>query len=217
MIASWHTNLHEYAARRLRLPWLPRPVRQHVPPASERGSLGVCLLFYKIPRLIIAPNTELGTMLQTGTGKPVVHMTRGVDVEQFSPAKRTRTGGVVNVGYVGRLSPEKSVRVLSKLAARLSESGLGSQVRFTIVGDGAEREWLQQQIPNATFTGVLRGELLARAYADLDLFVCPSQTETVGNVVLEALASGVPVVAMAQGGPRFVVGPGSAVLVETHD
>src|SRR5262245_18241821 len=110
MVASWPTNLHEYAGRRLRLPWLPRPVRQQVQAASERGSLGVCLLFYKIPRLILAPNTELGTMLQMGTGKPVVHMTRGVDVEQFTPSKRTRTDGIVNVGYVGRLSPEKSVR-----------------------------------------------------------------------------------------------------------
>jgi glycosyltransferase involved in cell wall biosynthesis len=144
-------------------------------------------------------------------------MTRGVDVELFTPARRTRTDTALNIGYVGRLSPEKSVRVLADIDRALQADGLAHQVRFTIVGHGNEREWLEQQMPRATFTGVLRGDALSVAYANMDLLVFPSQTETVGNVVLEALASGVPVVAMAQGGPQFLgTSTESAELAADH-
>ena len=216
MVGSWHTNLHEYASRRLRLPWLPVRLGNGIRSASERGVLGICLLFYKLPKVVLAPNAELGTLLESGTRRPVAYMTRGVDVSHFTPARRSAANGTVNIGYVGRLSPEKSVRMLGNVAQRLQAEGLGSQVRFTIVGEGAERAWLQAHLPNATFTGVLRGDALADTYADMDVFVCPSQTETVGNVALEAMASGVPAVAMAQGGPRFVVGPGAGILAEDH-
>jgi glycosyltransferase involved in cell wall biosynthesis len=127
-----------------------------------------------------------------------------VNTDLFTPDRRTRTDTIVNIGYVGRLSPEKSVRVLAQLDDALSAAGLGKDVRFTIVGHGNEREWLERHMPEATFTGVLAGDCLSSAFANMDLLVFPSQTETVGNVVLEALASGVPVVAMAQGGPQFV-------------
>src|SRR5262249_56443970 len=140
----------------------------------------------------------------------------GVDTGGLSPDKRRRTDSVVNVGYVGRLSAEKNVRALASLARALAERGI-TDVRFTIVGDGSEREWLREQMPDAIFTGVLRGEALSAAYADMDLFVFPSETETVGNVVLEAMASGVPVAAMAQGGPKFVAGSSrGAVLARTQ-
>src|SRR4029077_5388512 len=118
--------------------------------------------------------------------------------------------------YVGRLSAEKNVRALAAVALALAGRGL-RDVRFTIVGNGSERDWLREHMPRATFTGTLRGESLSAAYADMDLFVFPSETETVGNVVLEAMASGVPVVAMAQGGPRFVAGASrGAVLARTE-
>src|SRR5262249_54177493 len=84
---------------------------------------------------------------------------------------------------------------------------------FTIVGDGNERDWLRTRLPGAEFTGVIRGERLADAYANLDLFVFPSETETVGNVVLEAMASGVPVVAMARGGTRFIADSRDAAVL----
>src|SRR5262249_9238223 len=93
-----------------------------------------------------------------------------------------------------------------------------TNTHFTIVGDGSEREWLQNRLPGAEFTGVIRGDRLADAYANLDLFVFPSETETVGNVVLEAMASGVPVIAMARGGPKFIAAsPASALLAQTED
>src|SRR5262249_23107821 len=74
-----------------------------------------------------------------------------------------------------------------------------------IVGCGSEREWLERRMRRAEFTGVLRGEALARAYASLDLFVFPSQTDTFGNVVLEAQASGVPCLVSSRGGPKSII------------
>ncbi|HKY22248.1 MAG TPA: glycosyltransferase [Vicinamibacterales bacterium] len=202
MVASWHTNLHEYASRRLPLknkPWV------------EAQALRALLLFYKIPRVVLAPNRELAEVLERGTGKPTFLMSRGVDTEAFTPARRVVPNAIINIGYVGRLSVEKNVRLLQALEAELDAEGL--DVRFTIVGDGSEREWLQRHMLRAEFTGVLRGDALARAYAQMDIFAFPSETDTVGNVVLEAMASGVPVVAMAGGGPRFVVEPERTAIV----
>jgi glycosyltransferase involved in cell wall biosynthesis len=85
--------------------------------------------------------------------------------------------------------------------------GVGN-FRFMIVGHGAEEAWLRERLPGAEFTGVLRGEALARAYANMDLFVFPSHTDTFGNVVLEALASGVPAVVTPHGGPKSIVRDG---------
>ncbi len=217
IVGSWHTNLHEYAVRRLRLPPLPGRVRRWVDRAVERCALDVCLLFYTIPHVVLAPNQDLLAVLERGTRRPCLLMSRGVDVEQFTPEKRSRTDAVVNVGYVGRLSPEKSVRVLAAIERALVTDHGWANVRLTIVGEGQEREWLRRHVRRATYTGVLRGDELATAYANMDVFVCPSQTETVGNVVLEAMASGVPVVAMTQGGPRFVAGSSNAaVLAADH-
>ena len=202
MVASWHTNLHEYASRRLPFgnkPWV------------ETQALRALMVFYKIPRVVLAPNRELASMLEQGTGKPTLLMSRGVDTGLFSPAKRRGSNAIVNIGYVGRLSVEKNVRLLHALEAELDAEGL--DVRFTIVGDGSEREWLRRRMLRADFTGVLHGEALAEAYAQMDIFAFPSETDTVGNVVLEAMASGVSVVAMASGGPKFIVDPGCTALV----
>lgn len=84
---------------------------------------------------------------------------------------------------------------------------------IVIVGDGAERSWLGKHMHRAQFTGVLTGEKLSRAFANMDVLAFPSQTETFGLVVLEALASGVPAVVTAVGGPRFTVQPGETGFV----
>ena len=127
-------------------------------------------------------------------------MERGIDTELFSPQKRDRRDSAFTIGYVGRLSPEKNVRMLARLQR--------PDVRFLIVGQGSQREWLEANLANAEFTGVLRGEALARAYANMDAFVFPSETDTFGNVVLESLASGLPTMVTAGGGPKFLVKDG---------
>ena len=76
------------------------------------------------------------------------------------------------------------------------------------MGHGGEEAWLRERLPRAEFTGVLHGEALAAAYADMDLFVFPSHTDTFGNVVLEALASGVPAIVTPDGGPKTIVRDG---------
>ena len=220
MVGSWHTNLHEYASRRLlqRFAGLREQTRLRMRLSVEHHALAVTMLFYRLPRVVLAPNEEWKAQIEWRTGKPTFLMTRGVDTDLFTPARRRRTdAGVVNIGYVGRLSAEKNVRALARVRAALAAAG-ASHVRFTVIGDGAERSWLQARMPDAGFTGVLRGDQLADAYANLDLFLFPSETETVGNVVLEAMASGVPVVAMARGGPKFIAAsPASAMLAQTED
>ncbi|MDX2034254.1 MAG: glycosyltransferase [Blastocatellia bacterium] len=206
LVVSWHTNVHEYGGARLgkMLPFLPAGWRTGIADFATAQSLRVLLELYKRGRVLLSPNEELAELLRAGCGRPVVMMRRGVDTALFSPTRRERRDGVFTIGYVGRLTPEKNVRFLAELERRLLEAG-EDDFRFLIVGTGSEREWLEANMTRAEFTGVLKGEALARKYASLDLFVFPSTTDTFGNVVLEAQASGVPAVVSAQGGPRFII------------
>jgi glycosyltransferase involved in cell wall biosynthesis len=150
---------------------------------------------------------------------------RGVDLEQFTPAKRDpafwgRFGlnGNLKLLYVGRISREKNLQMLVE-AFRFVRTSTPN-VDLVIVGDGPEREALEAQSigGNIAFTGFLHGDDLARAYASADLFVFPSATDTFGNVVLEAHASGLPAIVSTQGGPAEIVtrnGSGLAVDVRT--
>src|SRR5215469_3551327 len=88
-----------------------------------------------------------------------------------------------------------------------------SGVRFLIVGHGSEEDSLRSSLRDAEFAGVLRGPDLARVYANMDLFVFPSHTDTFGNVILEALASGVPAVVTPDGGPRYIVRDGETGII----
>jgi glycosyltransferase involved in cell wall biosynthesis len=136
-------------------------------------------------------------------------MPRGVDAELFNPAKRRRKSedGEAVLGFVGRLSVEKNVALLTAVQQELERMGV-TNFRFLIVGHGNEEAWLRERLPRAEFTGVLKGEPLAEAYARMDIFVFPSHTDTFGNVVLEALASGVPAIVTPDGGPATIVRDG---------
>ena len=208
LVASWHTNLHEYAARRLTFidHALPRDAAQRFHRAVERGSLAAIVRLYSLARVLYAPNQELCDLLTLHTGKLCHLMQRGVDTSLFTPARRTRPheDGTLVLGYVGRLSVEKNVVLLVNIARELEQLGIHN-IRFRIIGHGSEEAVLRRELPNADFPGVLRGEALAQAYADMDLFLFPSHTDTFGNVVLEALASGVPAIVTPSGGPRFIV------------
>src|SRR5271156_4581566 len=221
LAASWHTNVHEYAARRLG--WLTGRMAKAdggaIEDRVEAGALWATSRFYRLARVLFAPNEELCRMLEKTTGRPCFLMQRGVDTEWFSPMHRTREAGdgTVVLGYVGRLSVEKNVALLAKVERELGAIGLGDAVRFLIVGHGSEEASLRRDLKSAEFAGVLRGAELARAYADMDVLVFPSHTDTFGNVVLEALASGVPAVVTPDGGPKYIVKDGETGSIATDD
>ena len=213
LAASWHTNVHEYAARRLT--WLTRLMPVELGLATEHGveagSLQVVTRFYALAHVLFAPNPELCGMLAAATNRPCHLMQRGVDTELFSPAHRTRTDDRFVLGYVGRLSIEKNVALLPRIQRELFAAGIAP--RFLIIGHGSEEDSLRRELPDAEFAGVLRGAALSQAYANMDLLVFPSHTDTFGNVVLEALASGVPAIVTPDGGPRFIVRHGQTGII----
>lgn len=214
LAASWHTNVHQYAEQRgaALFSFLPSGLRRRLGTVFRQGSLRATLRFYHIAQVLFAPNLELIEVIEKGTGKSCYPMHRGVDTELFHPGRRDRIGDTFVVGYVGRLTVEKNIHDLVDLERSLMQAGL-TNFRFLIVGQGAEEPWLRANLKNADFTGVLRGDALACAYANMDVFAFPSQTDTYGNVVLEALASGVPAVVTSGGGPRFIVSPGKTGFV----
>jgi len=183
--------------------WLPAAVRRRVLPAIERHALNATLHFYRIPRVLLAPNEELVALLAGRTGKATHLMKHGVDCGTFAPGPPHGSRAPVRIGFVGRLSAEKRVRLIASLQRTLRSNGVACE--FVFIGEGSERRWLQREMPDAQFPGVLHGDALARAYASLDVFVFPSPSETFGLAVLEAMASGVAVLAMAQGGPGFII------------
>jgi glycosyltransferase involved in cell wall biosynthesis len=123
---------------------------------------------------------------------------------------------MIVLGYVGRLSIEKNVALLARVERELATMN-GGELRFLIVGHGSEEESLRAELSQADFAGVLRGTTLAEAYANMDVLVFPSHTDTFGNVVLEALASGVPAVVTPDGGPKYIVRDGETGFVTTDD
>jgi glycosyltransferase involved in cell wall biosynthesis len=226
LAASWHTNVHEYAARRagwfLRL--LPRRHSAAAGQKIENRAMAIAAWFYGKAEVLFAPNPELCALLESYTGRPCFLMPRGVDAELFHPAKRTRDPGdpVRILGFVGRLSVEKNIGLLVDIEHHLvqNQEKIQSQEnkgKFLIVGHGGDEAWLRERLHTAQFTGVLRGEELSRAYANMDLFVFPSHTDTFGNVVLEALASGVPAIVTPDGGPRTIVRDGETGRIVPDD
>jgi glycosyltransferase involved in cell wall biosynthesis len=134
---------------------------------------------------------------------------RGLDTELFNPALRdpgfwTKRGakGPVLL-YVGRVSKEKDLHLLAEIAAPLREKA--GPFTLAIVGEGPYRAELQKLLPGAIFTGILSGRELGVAYASADLFVFPSTTDTYGNVVVEAMAAGLPAAVSDVGGPRELI------------
>lgn len=209
LLASWHTNLHQYAERRA-LPlffFLPREWRKPTGAWIREMSFRLTARFYQIPRVLMAPNRELIDLLEKATGKPCFLMARGVDTELFRPTLRSRQGGPFTIGYVGRITVEKNVEMLVEVERGLRAAGV-DDYQFLIVGQGSSEEYLRANLKQKTLTGVLRGEDLARAYANMDVFLFPSKTDTFGNVVLEAMAAGTPALVTNEGGPQFIVRPG---------
>ena len=207
-VATWHTNTHEYAADRFTnlLSFLSDGARKKINKAVERSVMFGLMKVYFAAQMQLAPNEDLVEEIRRLTKRPTFLLRRGVETEFLTPAKRRRkaTDGKFVLGFVGRLRPEKNVRFLAKLGAALEKAKI-ENYEFLIVGDGSERAYLEKNLKRAKFTGEIRGEAVAESFADMDLFVFPSLTDAFANVVLEAMAAGVPAIAFPVGGPKFLI------------
>ncbi|WP_331832114.1 glycosyltransferase family 1 protein [Pseudomonas sp. LH21] len=159
--------------------------------------------FHRRTAITLVPSASQRLELERRGFERLGLMARGVDASLFNPARRSQALreqwglGVDDIAvlHVGRLAAEKNLALLRPCMEALGEAYPQRRLRLVIVGDGPMRGQLEQQLPDAVFCGAQRGEVLAEHYASGDLFLFPSLTETFGNVVLEALASGLAVVA----------------------
>jgi glycosyltransferase involved in cell wall biosynthesis len=162
--------------------------------------------FHNRSQLTLVPSVSQQIELQRRGFDNLELLARGVDSRLFHPSKRCAAlraqWGLaehdIAVLHVGRLAAEKNLALLSKSFQALQQAHPDKHLKLILVGDGPQRASLQQQLPGAVFCGLQRGEELAEHYASGDLFLFPSLSETFGNVVLEALASGLGVVAFDQ-------------------
>lgn len=188
VISEFHTNFHRYTGH-YGVGWLKRPIAAYLRKFHNRADL------------TLVPTRALCAEL-AGQGIPRVDVvSRGVDTTLFDPARRSdalrRQWGLapddLAVLYVGRIAPEKNLALLEQ--AFVAVRARHPRARLVLVGDGPALPQLRARLPEAVCVGAQTGVLLAAHYASADLFVFPSLTETYGNVVAEALASGLPVVA----------------------
>lgn len=200
------------AARRMGVPSValyqtdfPRFARHYKVGAAEGIAWRWLRRIHSLAEMTLAPSSAAAWDLRRN-GVPRVRIWgRGVDLDGFTPTRRDHDlrrrldpDGRILVGYIGRLAPEKDVALLQGLP------GLPG-VRLVVVGDGPDRARLQRRLPDAVFTGYKGGVELQRLFASLDVFVHTGAHETFCQTIQESLASGVPVVAPAIGGPLDLV------------
>jgi phosphatidylinositol alpha 1,6-mannosyltransferase len=171
--------------------------------------------FYNRCDALVAPSESMAAVLrEQGMGDDISIWSRGVDRTIFDPSRRDmawrRSLGIadsdVAVGFLGRLVMEKGLDVFCDTVAELRARGVAHKV--LVVGEGPAREFFTEKLPGAVFTGFQGGADLGRAVASMDLLLNPSITETFGNVTLEAMASGIPVVAARATGSTSLVADG---------
>lgn len=168
--------------------------------------------FYRRCDALVAPSESMAQVLRDQRMNYDIDIwSRGVDREIFNPGRRDlawrRSLGLgdtdVVIGFLGRLVMEKGLDVFSDTIDQLNRRNIAHKV--LIVGEGPAREWFTARLPNAVFAGFQGGADLGRAVASMDVLFNPSITETFGNVTLEAMACGVPVVAAAATGSQSLV------------
>jgi glycosyltransferase involved in cell wall biosynthesis len=208
VIGSYHTELSAYAG--------VRSGSAHLE-AFAAAALGG---FYGACEIVLSPSPATDERLAAlGIASDRIgRWDRGVDLARFDPALRDESllGGDINVLYAGRLTREKGVDLLADafLAARARDPRL----HLVLAGGGAEEEALRERLgEHATFLGWLGGSELPRAYASADAFLFASVTDTFGQVILEAQASGLPVVAVDEGGPACLIDNGETGLLTAAD
>jgi glycosyltransferase involved in cell wall biosynthesis len=211
VLGGFHTNFHRYA-RHYRAGWFQQGIARYLRSFHNRtdGTL--------------VPTAELRDHLRSAGFRNLTVLGRGVDGRLFTPGRRStalrRAWGASDSDlvalYVGRIAPEKNVELAVRAYHAMRRTR--GAVRFVVVGDGPSRRALQEALPDVLFPGVMTGEPLAEHYASADIFLFPSATETFGNVTLEAMASGLVVVAYDYAAARAHVDSGhSGVLVPYRD
>ncbi len=189
---SFHTRFPEYLAQRFAIP--------------TKWTTAILRRFHNAGRGLMAATPSLARELEVLGFERVMPWTRGVDTDLFRPRPVRHFGEDPVFLYVGRVSAEKN------LAAFLDLDLPGTKV---VVGDGPQLAELEARYRDVVFTGKRTGEALAECYASADVFVFPSRTDTFGMVLLEAMASGLPVAAFPVTGPKDIVIPGeTGVLSE---
>ena len=203
--SDFRTNFHAYS-RHYGVGWLRKPIMAYL------------RKFHNATLCTMVPTEALRHDLQACGLRGLRVVSRGVDTALFDPVRRSpalRAAWGANddtlvVTCVGRLAAEKNLGLLVR--AFESMSARGADVRLVLVGDGPQRAELSQRCPSAVFAGQRAGEDLAAHYASADFFVFPSMTETFGNVVTEAMASGLPVLAFDHAAASQVIEPGHTGL-----
>ncbi|MFQ5347014.1 MAG: glycosyltransferase family 4 protein [Rhodothalassiaceae bacterium] len=199
-VASYHTRFDFYA-RYYGGFWIERPMTRAM------------MRFYNRCDLVLAPCRSMADeLVAQGLRAPLSLWGRGVDADVFHPDKRDldwrRSLGFddedVVISFVGRLVIEKGIYRFATVIDGLCQR-LDRPVRCLVVGDGPSRDSFARRLPGARFTGHLSGEDLARAYASSDIFFNPSDSETFGNVTLEAMASGLPTLGVDAAGSRSLI------------
>jgi glycosyltransferase involved in cell wall biosynthesis len=213
VVGSYHTELGPYALHLTRDLLVADAIERYVD------------WFYKQCAVVLAPTNDVASALKQRGVTDLDVWGRGVDASLFRPERRSLDVRRALLGpddglmllSVGRVSHEKRLGVLLDAFDRVSREL--PTARLVVVGDGPERESLERSAPaGAIFVGEARGEQLATLYASADIFCFPSTTDTFGQVLLEAGASGLPIVAAAAGGARELVADGrTGLLVEPDD
>lgn len=207
LVGSYHTNFDRYL-QYYGMPYLSKIAWKYIQ------------WFHRPCEKLFVPSIDTYQQLKQHGFTNLEIFPRGVDCKLFHPYYDTaavkslyHSQGKYLLTYVGRLAPEKDLETLLAVAKSIPAE-LNEKIQWLIIGDGPLREKLEAQAPNnVIFTGYLDGKDLAQAYSASDLFVFPSPTETFGNVVLEALASGVPVIGANSGGVKNIIQSGETGIL----
>ncbi len=191
VVSDFRTNFHAYS-QHYGVAWMRTPIMAYLRKFHNRCAS------------TMVPTEALRQELQTSGFQRVRVVARGVDTQRFDPARRSQAlrdswgaGPDTLVAMcVGRIAPEKNLQAVLAAAAAMRAADPG--MRLVLVGDGPDKSRLEQAHPEVLFAGLKRGDDLAAHYASADVFLFPSLTETFGNVVTEAMASGLAVVAYDQ-------------------